>query len=699
MNARMLTGLKIFLISGWTLLVLWNYFRNFLPINLPEILQNGFMLAVLLLFFSALGHRIFRMTSISFGSFAEEIGFSFGIGTGVVIFLLFGLATIGMLYEIVIVAVILFLFALIYSDAKAICFRGYDFLRSLSSQNRSLIDLIFLFLLAIAGSATFFAAATPPFFYDALVYHLAVPQQYLLNHGFRYMPHHHFSNFPMNLGMIFMVGMSFSGGMLAKLLSWVFAPMSALAVYGFAKSRWGRQTALAAAAILFLVPGVMILSILTSVDLGVMFYSFLSFAALITWFNSRQRSWFVLSGIFCGLAVGTKYTALPMTLGAILIILFIHEFLFVKKRRFLHSLRSLLLYGSIVLCMVLPWFAKNTLYTGNPIYPFLNSLIHDQGSDQYTRYDQFLATNNPLLKTLSSLFKGGNKQKGHLGERFLTVIKAPWIFSMKTTRAAGKTGILFLLCLPTVFMIKRLDSSVRYQFAFGGVVFCLWVILFPQTALRYTFQMFPPFSLVTAYLLSSLSASIRPKSWLLGGISVVLGFHCALFFRETTLLRAYTYLLNNESAEQFLLGHGVNYYPAIQAINQDTHGNSTILYVGELRGYYCEREILLSTDGHRIDDEIILRKVILESQNVQEVLQKLSQLKVSHILLNFAEMQRFARGELGRESFFGFQTEQDKDIFKTLFSKYFQLLVSEYEVNAYQILYPENLHDSQDKTF
>ena len=143
--------------------------------------------------------------------------------------------------------------------------------------------------------------------------------------------------------MLFMVGMSFSGGMLAKLLSWSFAPITALAVYGFTKSRWGCRMGLLAAAILFLVPGVLILSTLTSVDLGVMFYSFLSFSALLSWFSSRQKSWLILAGIFCGLAMGTKYTALLLTFGSICIILVCHDYIFAKYLYILDAMTTLLM--------------------------------------------------------------------------------------------------------------------------------------------------------------------------------------------------------------------------------------------------------------------------------------------------------------------------------------------------------------------
>ena len=71
------------------------------------------MLAILLLFFSALGRRIFRQFKISFTSFSEELSFSFGLGSGIIIFLIVGLATLRILHEIVVVGLILILFGFV----------------------------------------------------------------------------------------------------------------------------------------------------------------------------------------------------------------------------------------------------------------------------------------------------------------------------------------------------------------------------------------------------------------------------------------------------------------------------------------------------------------------------------------------------------------------------------------------------------
>ncbi len=688
MQGNVKSVIKVAVFSGWGILVLWYFSRSFPFVNLSEILLNGAMLLILLLFFTALGKRVFRTFHLAFASFTEECCFSCGLGTGITIFLIFGLAASGILYELVIVVLIFTLYAFVYQDARAICMTGYRIGSDFFLRKKSFIEMICLILLGFAGTITFVAAATPPYFYDALVYHLAVPQQYLLKHGFQYMPHHHFSNFPMNLGMLFLVGMSFSGGILAKLISWSFAPLTALAVYGFSKPRWGSRIAILAAVFCFFVPGILILSILTSVDLGVMFYSFLSFSALVSWFSSRQKSWFLLSAIFCSLAVGTKYTAIPMTFLPLVLVLCIHEY-FIRRCGFVHALKKIFLISVIVFLGVSPWLAKNIVYTGNPTYPLFNWLFGTHVSHQYNRYDQEILEE----KSLSGLLLPRSGENKSLGKTFLETImrflKSPWTVTMKTSRVAGKTGVVFLLCLPGIFLVNKMDTTSRYLLALAGCSFALWIFFLPDRALRYVFQIFPLLNIVISYILWNIPISEKGKKLLVGGISLLLLYHLSLFFAVANTVKPFSYLLNNLSKEAFLLQSGTRYYPIIEFINRETPKESKILFVWEIRGYYCERDYLIATNTPYDKNAIILRQVIVASQNIEEVLEKLYDLGITHILLNLSEMRRIMGDDSPQDLSFDFEIEKDRQIFQALFSpQYLRLLITQNQVYLYQLLYP-----------
>ncbi|GAK60444.1 glycosyl transferase family 39 [Candidatus Vecturithrix granuli] len=666
--------IKVALGVVWTIFVLWNFFQSFPLFNLIEVLQNGFLLLVLLIFFTALGKRAFRVFHVSFVSFSEEVSYSFGLGTGIIIFLLIGLAAIGALYQIIILLGILLLAGGIYPEMKSLCIQSYEAAITLNEKKFAFPESYFTILLGIAICVTFFAAATPPFFFDALTYHLAVPQKYLQSHSFHYIPHHHYSNYPANIGMLFLVGLSFSGGMLAQLLSWIYAPMTVLSVYAFTKSRWGNSVAITAAIILFFVPGILIVSMLTSVDNGVMFYAFLSFSAFLTWCSRRQRCWFILSGIFCGLAIGSKYTAIAVTFLTLELLLFLHEYVF-EKCPLLSVLRKMVLFGLIVLAITSPWFIKNSLYTGNPLYPFFNSFFGVQESESLG-YRQILSRKIP-------------SSRDWLERIFSYYLAAPWTTTMKITGAAGISGILFLISFPLLFGLKKMERAIQYLLIVSGSSFLVWVLFLPHV-LRYAFPILPLFSIVVAYTLWHSSMSHYGKKILLSGLSLILLYHFGLFFRESSIFQSMTYLFPPQSKEVFLREHGVNSYPALAYINTETPPDSKILFIGEMRGFYCEREYELQVV--RGDEDIFLQQLILEANSVTEVLQELQQKKFSHLLVNIPEMQRIAQSFLRRDSFFHLEDEKKNKILEEFFSeRYLHQVFSEYHVVVYEIIYPEAL--------
>jgi len=576
------------------------------------------------------------------------------------------------------------LFLVVYQDAKQICIQGYHALGGFSFRERPKAEIALLLLMGFAGIASFLAAATPPFFYDALVYHLAAPHKYLLRHGFHFIPHQHFSNFPMNLGMLFLVALSFSEGMLVQLFSWSYAPMLALAIYGFAKSRWGERMAIMSAAIMFLTPGPLIISTLTSVDCAVMFYAFLSVVALLSWFSSSKTWWFVCSAVFCSIAIGTKYQAIAAFCGIEMVML-VHDY-FVEKHSLLTGIRNMVLFGLIVLCGMSPWLIKNIIYTGNPLYPFFHSLFSPE-SPRFTNYaDLMSSVGNPIHSFFHTFLRSHPFSWRHWLDFAGILLKAPWTFTMTITGAAGKTGVLFLLGLPGLLLIQKMDRPVQYLLVFSGCAFGFWMFLLPWVQ-RYGFAMLPALSIVTAYILWRIPATPRASKLLLTGLNVLLLYHLMLFLvEEIRILQPFMYLFGNVSKEEFLLEHGVNYYPVLQ---YEIPSNAKILFVGESRGYYCQRDYLLYTAIEGVDDnEIPLRKLIVESQNLQELLQRLQRLGITHILVNFSEMNRFARHYLKRDSYFGFQTQKDQAMLSALFSpQYARVLISQSQVTLYEILY------------
>jgi 4-amino-4-deoxy-L-arabinose transferase-like glycosyltransferase len=676
---------KSFLVLVWGIVVSICFFKHFPIVHFWEIALNVFALFILLLFFTSLGRYILKYFGFQWNSFAEEFCFSFCLGSGIFILLMIILAYLKLLFEILIVLLFLTLFVLVYKDAKYLVVKSYSQLVKFLSSKKSPFEKVFIGFILIGIILTLLSALTPPFFYDALSYHLAVPERYLFNHGFCFLPLNDFSNFPANLGMLFILALSLSGGLLVNLVSWAYAPLIGLAVYSCAKSFWGKDIGILSASIVIFVPGIMILSTLTSIDLAVTFYSFMSLYSLFYWFKFAEKRWFLFAGIFCGIAVGTKYTAMVIAWLTLEMLLFIHTYL-VEKKSFINGLKHFIFFGLIVLLCVSPWLIKNIIYTNNPLYPFSFSLLKTN-SEQLNNYSQVMRRiGNPV----HSWFYEFKNNETSLLEGIRLILISPWRITMNTNGAAGKTGLIFLLGLPFIFVIKKVPLFIRYLLFFSGSVFLVWILLLPWL-LRFAFPIFPPLSILVAYIFYHLAESSRMKKWIIGGIGVILTYHLFLFFSEmVSVLHPYSYFFGNQSKEEFLVSHGVNYFPVVRWANYSIPADSKILFIGELRGYYCERDYLLYVGIEGIDEnKLILRNFIKESNSIDELLDKLKNLDITHILINFPEMSRLAKNFLSLNSDFDFSDEKKNVLVEEFFSYHLTPLFSKNKVTLYKINYPD----------
>ena len=212
------------------------------------------------------------------------------------------------------------------------------------------------------------AALSPPLFYDALVYHLGVPNLFLLRGGIEHLPHNVYSNFPLGAEMLFLLGMFLGGPELAGLVNFAFGLLAALAVAALVRPRWGERPARVAAALLLLTPQVLMLSRFASVELPMTFFTLLAFLCLLRWDEDEGTADLVLAGVFGGFALSTKY------LGGLFAILVPAGYLLLRRRP-----RALVPLLAAAALAASPWLLKNLLMTGNPVHPAFYGLLGGRG--------------------------------------------------------------------------------------------------------------------------------------------------------------------------------------------------------------------------------------------------------------------------------------------------------------------------------
>lgn len=242
-----------------------------------------------------------------------------------------------------------------------------------------------LWLLVIGFAALALLAATmPPGVlwpaegngYDVLEYHFGAPRDYFDAGRIAYLPHNIYANFPFNVEMLYLLTMVLHGDPIdavytAKLLNAMMAFLAVGAVW-LAGRECGRGTGLVAGLLAASCPFLVYLSGVAYVENAMVFHAAMAMAAFVRAQRDASRviSWVFACGLISGLACGCKYTAVvavaaPLGLATVL----------TAARLRLVRLRPPLVFLTGCLLTFAPWLVKNTLATGNPVFPLAHNVF------------------------------------------------------------------------------------------------------------------------------------------------------------------------------------------------------------------------------------------------------------------------------------------------------------------------------------
>ncbi|MFQ5414105.1 MAG: ArnT family glycosyltransferase [Phycisphaerae bacterium] len=259
------------------------------------------------------------------------------------------------------------------------------------------------------------AASTPPgliwseegYGYDVLEYHLEMPKEYLQAGRITYAPHNVYANFPANVEMLYLLGMILTGdpidaAVTANMIHTALAILTVFAAW-VAGREWSPRGGIVAAVAIATTGWPAYLSGLAYVENGMLFFGTVAIATFVRAVRlsaarhvsepphdaptppPRQHdtpkpharphaqrgpiAWLVLSGLAAGLACGCKYTAVPMIalpLGVAVLAL-------APLRRAAAGLAG---FSVAALVAMAPWLVKNTVMTGNPVFPLADAMFH-----------------------------------------------------------------------------------------------------------------------------------------------------------------------------------------------------------------------------------------------------------------------------------------------------------------------------------
>jgi len=445
---------------------------------------------------------------------------------------------------------------------------------------------------ALAGGALFLQALLPPTDWDALMYHLPVPQAFLEAGGLTVPTGNLHVAFAGLLHMLYVPLLAFGSASAPALLSAACALLLAAATTVLAERFLGNRTSVFSLLLLWSTTVILLVSATARVDVALAFLLVLSIhAALAACESERTAEWLILAGAIAGTAVAVKLTA---ALFAVALAPLIVWAAWRRSTGVARGSKLLLCFGAPLLLVAAPWLIKNAVLLGAPFYPVLGA----------HRAPPWLAGLYPGPVPLASVPRGAFRALAHARQpfNFVDLIFHP---SRLTPEAEARHYVIspsFIL-IPGVVLLRRARAAL-WLLAVALLFGVLVVVPRSTTNLRYLLPAVPLLTIVAAAVADRLARSIPWRS--VGEALLALGMLLALLpaarLQITRVHRrgALSYALGTTTGRGYLESAPepgfVPLYRMSAFVNDHLGPESRTLMLFEARGWYFRRPVLQDDD-------------------------------------------------------------------------------------------------------
>jgi hypothetical protein len=584
---------------------------------------------------TGVGIVIFNRIGIRFSCLSEQIYFAMGLGFAVIAYAVFALAALQALYAYTIIAILILFIVLSFKGWHLL---KYDELRAIISIPQNGYERIAFFTLVVCLCVAFLLVLTPEISKDALVYHLAVPKLFLKHQGFYFIDGNIFANYPLLGEMLYIIGLFLQGDILAKAVHFLFLLAILLGMSQFISQRIGENAFPCLSLLIFMtVPSVFEASYMAYSDLFVTYYCLGAVLAYMNWSGDRKTVWLIMCGIFTGLAIACKYTALLLPFLGVLGILWTSRNNQLPVRT---AVRCLCVYLICVTLAGSPFYIKNWLMTGNPFYPFLYHIFGGLGwdQDQARLYDLFLHNLG-------------------MGRELIDYVLLPWNVSfnakMNSPQFDGILGPIFLVLLPFALGLRKTGLDIKIITVYCILSFLFWASSAHQ--IRYLFHILPLLAILIGFLLA-----YYQRRKIILRIMTILIAGCLLFnfyyiSTEFLKIRPLGVVFGAESKDDFLK-RMLPSYEMFKFINQGLQPDSRILLIYMRNyGFLCDRKYYSDS----MFESYTIQKILSLSCSPKDVYMKLKERGFTHILYdkNYIDGALSTFSDREKHLFFTFQEE------------------------------------------
>ena len=504
--------------------------------------------------------------------------------------------------------------------------------------------------IALVQAIGLVAALAPPVANDTLLYHLALPKTYVAAGGLVDTPYNIASCYPLGIEMhnvwaVLLGGLI--GPRVAEIASgatlFAFAPLLTLVTYGWARERgadprWASLAALSVAAI----PTAYDVVAGGYVDLALAGYTALAVRGVGRWWATLDGAWLRPVAVALGAALSIKLTTvfLVLVLGLAMLLRILQTGRTAAAPTHPAPAASRLLLtgvGALAVSGVLaaPWYVRNWIRTGNPVFPFFMSLLggHASGWDleRSLLYEGMFAVYGNAVTPLDFV----------LSPIRLALAAQP----EEPAYYDGVLGIAFLFAVPLVLWAlatRRLEREIGLAALTSAALFVFW--LFSSQQIRYLLPAAPALAVALAVTGQAAAAALgaglgRALWWVVlcvagAGVPVVLSW-----FAFVNPVRV---VLGGESRSHYL-ARRLDYYPYYELINHQLPATARVWLIHMRRDtYHLERPFF----SDFIFEDWTLIEWVRASRDADELAARVRGAGITHILMRHDLLLDYARSTL-----------------------------------------------------
>ena len=469
--------------------------------------------------------------------------------------------------------------------------------------------------LALAATAciTLVPTAAPEIFYDALYYHLGLPQQYVLAGTIQWYPDVVHSAFPAYLDVLFGLCLGLTGPGTAKFFNLLLFFLAWCATAAFVYEVIGeKRAAIAGAITVATIPGVVIMSTMCAIDSALIGFSAMSALAIARMRHTAANN---LTGLAlfaastAGFVAGSKYTGLPL-----LVVLALSSMVGQSLRQ---TVRAVSVFLGVAMLIAAPWYVRNLLLIGDPVYPVIKGFLGDSNArwamERLQRDVQVIGLRWSIP-----------------AELIIDLVRNPERFG-----AGAQTGILVPLG-GMALLVGTLRSSLLRPWAVGLAIYLpIWMSM--TGVMRYLYPIFPFCALGVAWathLILERGRTIRVVLGILVLLAIFPLWQSVRILNSLYDVADVAALFSGKLSHDDYLTRRIAYYPATQWLNTHAPSNARVLYLGETRLLYLDRPVRFSSAYD------ITELARLLDPDAPPLFQQLRSQGITHILINGREIDR-----------------------------------------------------------